>query len=85
VCQTVKLNAGDAWTYHSLIFRGMLVFSFFVIGGIVAMWVVRLKRGETNVALGSGQALEGGLKGFGKKMCMTYWSGWEERRLDSIS
>jgi hypothetical protein len=52
MCQTVKLNAGDAWTYHSLVFGGISVFSFFVIGGIVAMWVVRLKRGEMNVALG---------------------------------
>jgi len=29
VCQIVHLNAGDARTYHSLVFRGSLVFSFF--------------------------------------------------------
>jgi Na+-driven multidrug efflux pump len=50
VCQVVKLNASDAWTYHSLVFGGSLVFSFFVIGGVVGMWVVRLKRGKMDVA-----------------------------------
>jgi hypothetical protein len=29
VCQVSNLNAGDAWTYHSLVFGGSLVFSFF--------------------------------------------------------
>jgi hypothetical protein len=50
VCQVVKLNTGDAWTYHSLVFGGSLVFSFFVIGAVVVMWVMRLKYGKSNVA-----------------------------------
>jgi hypothetical protein len=49
VCQVVKLNAGDAWTYHSLVFGGSLVFSFFVIGAVVVTWVMRLKYGKMNV------------------------------------
>jgi Na+-driven multidrug efflux pump len=50
VCQVVKLNAGDAWTYHSLVFGGSLVFSFFVVIAVVAMWVIRLKTGKMHVA-----------------------------------
>jgi Na+-driven multidrug efflux pump len=50
VCQVVKLNTGDAWTYHSLVFGGSLVFSFFVIGAVVVMWVMRLKYGKMSVA-----------------------------------
>jgi hypothetical protein len=50
VCQVVKLNADDAWTYHSLVFGGSLVFSFFVIIAVVVMWVIRLKRGKMHVA-----------------------------------
>jgi Na+-driven multidrug efflux pump len=49
VCQVVKLNAGDAWTYHSLVFGGSLVFSFFVIILVVAIWAVRLMKGKMNV------------------------------------
>lgn len=46
VCQVVNLNAGDAWTYHSLVFGGSLVFSFFVIIVIVGIWALRLRKGK---------------------------------------
>jgi Na+-driven multidrug efflux pump len=46
VCQVVQLNAGDAWTYHSLVFGGSLVFSFVTIVAVDAMWVFRLKKGK---------------------------------------
>jgi len=49
VCQVVKLNAGDAWTYHSLVFGGSLVFSFFVIIGMVGFWAWRLGRGKMKI------------------------------------
>jgi Na+-driven multidrug efflux pump len=48
VCQVIELNANDAWTYHSLVFGGSLVFSFFVIIAANAVWCVRLKRGKMN-------------------------------------
>jgi hypothetical protein len=46
VCQVVQLNAGDAWTYHSLVFGGSLVFSFVTIVAVDAMWVFRLEKGK---------------------------------------
>ncbi|KAF1937362.1 hypothetical protein EJ02DRAFT_357031 [Clathrospora elynae] len=46
VCQVVKLNVGDAWTYHSLVFGGSLVFSFFTIIAVDAVWAIRLRRGK---------------------------------------
>lgn len=49
VCQVVKLNASDAWTYHSLVFGGSLVFSFFVVIAVDAVWAIRLRRGKMNV------------------------------------
>jgi Na+-driven multidrug efflux pump len=49
VCQVVKLNSGDAWTYHSLVFGGSLVFSFFVIVGMVGVWAWRLGKGRMGV------------------------------------
>jgi Na+-driven multidrug efflux pump len=49
VCQVVKLNAGDAWTYHSLVFGGSLVFSFFVIIAMDASWVYTLRKGKMTV------------------------------------
>jgi hypothetical protein len=38
VCQAVKMDAGNAWTYHSLVFGGSLVFSFFVIIAVGFVW-----------------------------------------------
>jgi Na+-driven multidrug efflux pump len=49
VCQIVELNPGDAWTYHSLVFGGSLVVSFFIIGAVVGMWGVRLGKGNMRV------------------------------------
>ncbi|KAF7509376.1 hypothetical protein GJ744_008099 [Endocarpon pusillum] len=42
VCQVVDLNAEDAWTYHSLVFGGSLVFSFFDILLVLMLWAWRL-------------------------------------------
>lgn len=49
VCQVVDLNAGDAWTYHSLVFGGSLVFSFFTIIAVDGVWALRLKRGRMKI------------------------------------
>jgi Na+-driven multidrug efflux pump len=49
VCQVVDLNAGDAWTYHSLVFGGSLVFSFFVIFVMVGIWALRLRKSKDNL------------------------------------
>lgn len=46
VCQIRTLNAGDAWTYHSLVFGGSLVFSFFTILFVDTVWVMRLRQGR---------------------------------------
>lgn len=46
VCQVAKLNVEDAWTYHSLVFGGSLVFSFFTIIALGMIWALRLKRGQ---------------------------------------
>ena len=37
-CQVVDLNADDAWTYHSLVFGGSLVFSFADILVVDHLW-----------------------------------------------
>jgi Na+-driven multidrug efflux pump len=50
VCQVSKLNANDAWTYHSLVFGGSLVFSFFVVIAIDGVWALRLRRGKMRVS-----------------------------------
>lgn len=49
VCQVVKLNAGHAWTYHSLVFGGTLVFAFFAVVAMDAAWFMRLKKGKMNL------------------------------------
>jgi Na+-driven multidrug efflux pump len=48
-CQVVDLNAGDAWTYHSLVFGGSLVFSFFTIIAVDGFWALRLVKGKMGV------------------------------------
>ncbi|KAL8696795.1 MAG: hypothetical protein Q9224_002616 [Gallowayella concinna] len=45
VCQATNLNAGDAWTYHSVVFGGSLVFSFFAVSMVVALWAWKLTKG----------------------------------------
>lgn len=49
VCQVVDLKQKDAWTYHSLIFGGSLVFSFFDILVIDALWAWSLLRGKARL------------------------------------
>ena len=46
VCQVANLNANDAWTYHSLVFGGSLVFSFFDVLVVDAVWVWVLKKAK---------------------------------------
>lgn len=46
VCQVVDLNPANAWTYHSLVFGGSLVFSFVEILFIDMLWAWRLLCGR---------------------------------------
>ncbi|KAL5341400.1 hypothetical protein BJX70DRAFT_386698 [Aspergillus crustosus] len=46
VCQVASLNKDNAWTYHSLVFGGSLVFSFGEILVIDAYWAFRFLRGK---------------------------------------
>ncbi|KAL3473841.1 hypothetical protein BJX99DRAFT_260956 [Aspergillus californicus] len=46
VCQVADLNSENAWTYHSLVFGGSLVFSFFEILIIDGIWAWRFLRGR---------------------------------------
>lgn len=42
----INLDPGDAWTYHSIVFGGSLVFSFFDIILFDGLWTWRLLRGK---------------------------------------
>lgn len=46
VCQTANLNASQAWTYHSFVFGGSLVFSFVDILLVDGLWVWALHTGR---------------------------------------
>ncbi|KAL8758770.1 MAG: hypothetical protein Q9199_001245 [Rusavskia elegans] len=46
VCQVTDLNASYAWTYHSVVFGGSLVFSFFSVATVVALWTRKLLTGK---------------------------------------
>lgn len=48
-CQVGNLDADNAWTYHSVVFGGSLVFSFFDVLIFVGLWAWKLKRGTLNV------------------------------------
>jgi Na+-driven multidrug efflux pump len=50
VCQVVELKAEDAWTYHSLVFGGSLVFSFFDVLIVDGIWAWTLRKGKGRVA-----------------------------------
>ena len=39
------MDENNAWTYHSIIFGGSLVFSFFNVAFFVSIWAWRLSRG----------------------------------------
>ena len=54
VCQVRDLNNEDAWTYHSVVFGGSLVFSFFAILVVDAAWIWRLRRGRMKVEVWRG-------------------------------
>jgi len=49
VCQVPNLDADNAWTYHSVVFGGSLVFSFFDVLLFVGLWVWKLKRGTLKI------------------------------------
>ena len=46
VCQVSALNPDDAWTYHSMVFGGSLVFSFFDILIFDTAWIGSLLKGS---------------------------------------
>lgn len=46
VCQVADLNPANAWTYHSFVFGGSLVFSLFDITIVDSIWVWALKTGR---------------------------------------
>ena len=49
VCQVGDLDEGNAWTYHSLVFGGSLVFSFVDIVVVDALWVSILMTGRARL------------------------------------
>ncbi|KAI9695318.1 MAG: hypothetical protein M1820_008725 [Bogoriella megaspora] len=49
VCQVVHLNQEDAWTYHSLVFGGSLVFSLFDILLFDIAWAWALVKGKAKL------------------------------------
>ena len=51
VCQVVDLNEADAWTYHSLVFGGSLVFSFFDVLAFDAVWAWNLIKGRARLEI----------------------------------
>ncbi|BCS17463.1 uncharacterized protein APUU_10291S [Aspergillus puulaauensis] len=46
VCQVADLSPDNAWTYHSIVFGGSLVFSFGEILIIDVIWAMRFLRGQ---------------------------------------
>ena len=49
VCQVKELDASNAWTYHSLVFGGSLVFSFVDVLAVDALWVWTLMTGKARL------------------------------------
>ncbi|KAK2739433.1 hypothetical protein FQN57_006562 [Myotisia sp. PD_48] len=49
VCQVAHLSAEDAWTYHSLVFGGSLVFSLVCILSAALIWAWRLYTGKAHL------------------------------------
>ncbi|UNI18613.1 hypothetical protein JDV02_004868 [Purpureocillium takamizusanense] len=49
VCQAVRLDEGNAWTYHALVFGGSLVFSFICVPVVVGLWGWLLWSGRTRL------------------------------------
>ena len=46
VVSKVDITPNDAWTYHSVVFGGSLVFSFFDVLVVDLVWVWALLRGK---------------------------------------
>ncbi|KAE8352396.1 hypothetical protein BDV28DRAFT_157915 [Aspergillus coremiiformis] len=51
VCQIVDLNPDNAWTYHSLVFGGSLVFTFVEIVIVDLLWAWRFLQGKLSIDL----------------------------------
>ena len=51
VCQVKDLNANNAWTWHSLVFGGSLVFSFVDVLVVDAVWVWTLVTGRAKLEI----------------------------------
>lgn len=51
VVSKIGITPEDAWTYHSIVFGGSLVFSFFDILIVDALWAWRLLRGRMRLPL----------------------------------
>lgn len=51
VCQVTELNPGDAWTYHSVVFGGSLVFSLFDVIAFDAVWARRLLKKKIPISV----------------------------------
>lgn len=49
VCQVVKLDQDNAWSYHRLVFGGSLVFSFVDIIVVDAIWAWTLVLGKVRL------------------------------------
>lgn len=49
VCQVSALDEGNAWTYHSLVFGGSLVFSFVDVVVVDALWAWALVTGRVTL------------------------------------
>ncbi|KAL6867828.1 hypothetical protein J3F83DRAFT_738192 [Trichoderma novae-zelandiae] len=49
VCQVAHLDQGNAWTYHSFIFGGSLVFSFVDVLIVVGVWMWTLRTGKARL------------------------------------
>lgn len=52
----VGITPDDAWTYHSIVFGGSLVFSFFDVLVVDALWAWRLMKGKMRLPPVSGLA-----------------------------
>ena len=48
-CQVASLDSTRAWTYHSLVFGGSLVFSLACVLVVDAVWLWRLRGGRLRV------------------------------------
>jgi hypothetical protein len=49
VCKVGELDPSNAWTYHSLVFGGSLVFSFFDVLVVDILWAWRLLTGRLHL------------------------------------